>query len=114
MANIILKNNLSGAMTPKQSLSGSLSMGVVSVVDPNMAGDYSKLENKPSINGVELSGNVTLEDLGFIGHGLKYDDKTNKLAVDMAENVEKDNTLPISSASVYATVGNIQELLKTI
>lgn len=28
-------------------------------------GDYDGLENKPSINGVVLSGNLTLEDLGI-------------------------------------------------
>ena len=28
--------------------------------------DYTDLENKPNINGVELIGNKTLSDLGFI------------------------------------------------
>ena len=28
-------------------------------------GDYEKLDNKPRINGVELSGNKTLEELGI-------------------------------------------------
>ena len=28
-------------------------------------GDYDGLTNKPSINGVELSGDLTLEDLGL-------------------------------------------------
>jgi len=28
-------------------------------------GDYEGLINKPRINGVELVGNITLEDLGF-------------------------------------------------
>lgn len=76
--------------------------------------DYSLLNNKPKINEVELNGDMSLDSLGLIGHGLKYDDQNKKLAVDMAGDVEKDNTLPISSASVYTTVGNIQELLKTI
>ena len=76
--------------------------------------DYEKLKNKPSINGVELNGNVTLEQLGLIGNGLKYDKETNQLAVNMADDVEQDNTLPCSSSLVYQTVGNIQELLKTI
>jgi len=30
-------------------------------------GDYDGLINKPSINGVELSGDLTLEDLGLGG-----------------------------------------------
>lgn len=29
--------------------------------------DYNKLENKPQINGIELNGNKTLEELGILG-----------------------------------------------
>lgn len=49
-----------------------------------------------------------------IGHGLKLDAKTNTLSVDMADKMEQDNTLPITSAAVYVEVGNINALLKTI
>ena len=49
-----------------------------------------------------------------IGHGLKLDVKTNTLSVDMADKMEQDNTLPITSAAVYVEVGNINALLKTI
>ena len=49
-----------------------------------------------------------------IGHGLKLDAKTNTLSVDMADKIEQDNTLPITAAAVYAEVGNINALLKTI
>lgn len=49
-----------------------------------------------------------------IGHGLKLDEETNTLSVDAAEAVERDNTLPITSAAVYTTVGNIEALLGTI
>lgn len=28
--------------------------------------DYETLENKPSINGVELTGDMTLEDVGIL------------------------------------------------
>ena len=46
-------------------------------------------------------------------------DKTLKLengilSVNTTDEMEKDNTLPITSAGVYATVGNIEALLKTI
>ena len=47
-----------------------------------------------------------------IGHGLKVNGNT--LEVDTAEDVEQDNTLPITSAAVYSTVGNIEILLGTI
>lgn len=49
-----------------------------------------------------------------IGHGLKLDEQTNTLSVDTAEKVEQDNTLPVTSAAVYTTVGNIEVLLGTI
>lgn len=47
-----------------------------------------------------------------IGNGLRVVDNT--LEVDAAEKVEEDNTLPITSAAVYTTVGNIEALLGTI
>ncbi len=49
-----------------------------------------------------------------IGHGLKLDQSTNTLSVDTADQVEQDNTLPVTSAAVAATVGNIEVLLGTI
>ena len=49
-----------------------------------------------------------------IGHGLKLDPETNVLSVDTAGSVEEDNTLPITSAAVYVTVGNIDAILATI
>lgn len=49
-----------------------------------------------------------------VGAGLKLDTETNTLSVDTAEDVEQDNTKPITSAAVYETVGNINALLATI
>lgn len=49
-----------------------------------------------------------------IGSGLKLDKQSNTLSVDTANNVEQDNTRPITSAAVYTTVGNIEVLLGTI
>ena len=49
-----------------------------------------------------------------IGHGLKVDKATNTLSVNTTSSVEQDNTLPITSAAVYAEVGNINALLGTI
>lgn len=47
-----------------------------------------------------------------IGHGLKLEGST--LSVNTAGTVEQDNTLPITAAAVYTTVGNIEILLQTI
>lgn len=49
-----------------------------------------------------------------IGNGLKLDTKTNTLAVDTADAIERDNTKPITSAGVYLEIGNINALLATI
>lgn len=40
--------------------------------------------------------------------------KNGVLSVNTATEVEQDNTLPVTSAAVAATVGNIEVLLKTI
>ena len=49
-----------------------------------------------------------------IGNGLKLDEKTNTLSVDTADEVEADNTKPITSAAVHETVGNIEAILRII
>lgn len=51
-----------------------------------------------------------------IGNGLKLvaDGASKTLEVDSADAVEKDNSLPITSAAVYTAVGNIEALLSTI
>lgn len=67
--------------------------------------------------GVYEESDIPLpEGSGFgyeIGNGLKITGG-NTLEVDTADDVEKDNTLPITSAAVYTTVGNIEVLLGTI
>ena len=40
--------------------------------------------------------------------------RDGRLGVNTTHAMEQDNTLPITSAGVYATVGNIEALLKTI
>lgn len=49
-----------------------------------------------------------------IGAGLKLDPESNVLSVDTADTVEQDNTLPVTSAAVHTTIGNINALLATI
>lgn len=49
-----------------------------------------------------------------IGNGLILDTKTNTLSVDTADAVELNNAKPITSAAVYAAVGNINALLATL
>lgn len=47
-----------------------------------------------------------------IGDGLKF--SGGKLVVDTADNVEQDNTKPVTSAAVYTEIGNIEALLAAL
>lgn len=62
--------------------------------------DY--LEKNPPSGGVQFETDATLK----LENGV--------LSVNTTGDVEQDNTLPITSAGVFATVGNIEALLKTI
>ena len=53
---------------------------------------------------VQVGGGLSL------GHALMWD-KQGRLAVQVAEEAEADNTLPITAAAVYAELGNIEVLL---
>lgn len=57
-------------------------------------------------NPIEGTTFVTDETLTLSDDGI--------LSVNRAEKVEKDNTLPVTSAAVYTEVGNINALLETI
>lgn len=48
-----------------------------------------------------------------IGEGLKVNGQ-NQLIVDTTNDVEQDNTKPITSAGVFTVVGNVEALLGTI
>lgn len=89
--------------------------------------DYEQLENKPSINGVTLEGNLSGEDLhlelrgGLPAGGEAGDLLMKKSGTDYsaewitpADSAEKDNTRPITAAAVYTEIGNINALLATI
>lgn len=66
-------------------------------------GDIKKyLDENPIGTGVEFETDETLS----LKNGI--------LSVNTANDVEQDNTLPITSAAVYTTVGNIGAILDTI
>jgi hypothetical protein len=60
------------------------------------------LEENPVDTGVKFEPDHTLT----LQNGI--------LSVNTTNDMEQDNTLPITSAGVFATVGNIEVLLKTI
>lgn len=53
--------NTTGEVSKTQSLKGNLTAPVAKVID----GDYEKLSNKPSIEGVTLEKNKTFKQLGL-------------------------------------------------
>lgn len=89
--------------------------------------DINNNPPKPGVNGFWMiynpeTGEYEESDIplpeggGFpyrLGNGLKVTGG-DTLEVDTATDVEQDNTLPITSAAVYTTVGNIEILLGTI
>ena len=81
-------------------------------------GDLADLTTEAKTNLVEAINEAARSGGGGakyqIGNGLILDAKTNTLAVDTANVVERDNTKPITSSAVYAVVGNINALLATL
>lgn len=78
-------------------------------------GKYHTYVLQPTTSG------YALEEIGVGGSGgvdFETDDtlslKDGVLSVNTANVVEADNTLPVTSAAVQTTVGNIEVLLKTI
>lgn len=71
-----------------------------------------------SVNGVAPDENGNVEVKVSDGVDFKTDSTLSLndgvLSVNTTNDMEQDNTLPITSAGVYATVGNIEALLKTI
>ena len=67
--------------------------------------------------GIDENGNLWTTPSGSaynIGNGLNLNPETNTLSVEVATEVEQDNTKPITSGAVYKTVGNIDVLLEHI
>lgn len=89
--------NLTGDIKNAQRLSGNIKQSV------GLSADIS-------VQFYSSNGSAAYN----IGHGLRLDAETNTLSVNTANEVQQDNTLPITSAAVYTTVGNIEALLKTI
>lgn len=76
---------------------------------------FTKLSDKDLDIGWETPKESSGTVIDFkIGNGLLYDEATKVLSVDVANDAEKDNTRPISSAAVDTIVGNIDVLLSGI
>lgn len=92
--------DIDGTMGVVTSISGTDL--IVRTATANTVGtiDYEDLENKPQINSVELTGDVSLEDLG-----INLDDKQDKLTP--GENIEITEDGVISSTGGSSEWGKI-------
>ena len=92
------------------------------VIERGGTSDYNELTNKPTLNGVEISGDKTSEDYGIqclIPPGGNAGDLVWKTGegtgwVTPANDLAGDNTRPITASAVNTIVGNINALLATI
>lgn len=74
---------------------------------------YTSLQGKIVYpNSISSWREITDKPFDTIGENLKV--VNGVLSVDTAPNVQQDNTKPITSAAVYAEVGNINALLALI
>lgn len=72
-----MRDNISGVVTPKQTVTGQLTMA------DHVGGtrNYNDLENKPSIEGVELVGDKTLEELNINRYLRNYPSETRVVQI---------------------------------
>ena len=76
--------------------------------------DSSNQRMDADFGSVFMVGRETTEVSGdfSVDNTLKFEDGV--LSVNTAKKVEANNTLPVTSAAVHVTVGNIEVLLNTI
>ena len=102
MAKDITANGyLSGNITAKAGLSGDMTASGALGQTVVVGGTILRPATTTSLGGI-----IVGEDLQITQSGV--------LSVTKANQVEQDNTHPITAAAVYAEVGNISALLQTI
>ena len=66
-------------------------------------------------SNIDAAGQVEFTEITAQVNNMKVDvDKIKETPVETTDVVEAGNNLPVTSAGVYTTVGNIEVLLKTI
>lgn len=101
----------------KPAVSDGILSWVGSKSDMPAIGDTVNLKYNPTDEELQEIAQKVI-DSGEVGVNFKTDKTLTLndgiLSVNTADDVEKDNTLPITSSAVYTTVGNIEILLQTI
>lgn len=98
--------NVPAALTALEGLKGKAGQ-IIEIGGVDAQGGVTELVAVDKPGGGEDSG----QNLTY-GSGLKYED--GELSVDATDQMEQDNTLPMTSKGVYSVVGNIEALLATI
>ena len=98
---ITAKGYLSGNITAKAGLSGDITASGALGQTVVVGGTILRPATTTSLGGI-----IVGEDLQITQSGV--------LSVTKANQVEQDNTHPITAAAVYTEVGNISALLQTI
>ena len=75
-------------------------------------GELGLYSGEKMLSSVPIEGGGEGGPVYQFGHGLKVTGRT--VLVDAVDDFGGDNTLPMTAAGVYATVGNIEALLGTI
>ena len=101
--------------TETKEFSADMPGDLVFGVPGKSAYDYAR---EGGYTGTEDEFRQKMAELGDFTGGVETDAtltlKDGVLSVNTTNEMERDNTLPITSAGVYTTVGNIEALLKTI
>ena len=92
------------------NLSGGAITGTVRFDTAQALTEEEKAQARANIGAGTGSGGVNFTTDAT----LTLDPETQVLSVNTAHDVEQDNTLPVTSAAVFAEVGNINALLETI
>jgi hypothetical protein len=98
---ITAKGYLSGNITAKANLSGDITASGALGQTVVVGGTILRPATTTSLGGI-----IVGEDLEITQQGV--------LSVTKANQIEQDNTHPITAAAVYTEVGNINALLQTI
>lgn len=98
---ITAKGYLSGNITAKANLSGDITASGALGQTVVVGGTILRPATTTSLGGIIVGDDLQITQTGV-------------LSVTKANQVEQDNTHPITAAAVYTEVGNINALLQTI
>lgn len=90
---------------------------VIDKISPSTStSDYNSLENKPKINGVELEGNRTLDDLGILGSDKTYiyNQSVPSSIWTITHNLDKYPSVTVVDSAGTVVIGEVTYISKFI